>query len=470
MLSTHAVPRTDPFSTTMAGHPWYAWEWLYDLLVGMIHTAAGLNGVVLFTSVVIALAFSLTFRRMRERGANVPVAVLLLLLAVFASAIHFFARPHVLSWVFAILWFEILDTSESRGNIRRLWWLPALTVLWVNLHGGFLLGFALLGIYLVAGCAGWARAGAEQKRAARWVRALAIITGICAAATFLNPYGYHLHAHIYQYLTDRFLMNHIQEFGSPDFHGVAQQCFAGLLLITLVALATAHGKLRVSHLLVIVLAAYSGLYAARNIPTSSILLVLLIGPILSRAISGLAADIHVAPMVSKLAAGLNRFDTRMSVSDQAARGHLWPILLIALGTVASLHGGQIGSYGLMDAQFSAPRFPVKAVALIQEKRIHQPIFAPDYWGGYLLYRLYPRNKVIIDDRHDLYGDQILQDYLKVIHVQTGWDEVLRRMGADWVLMPENSSVANLLKISPGWELVYSDKTAALYHRKTDSQQ
>jgi hypothetical protein len=469
ILNAHAITRTDPFSSTMGGHPWYAWEWLYDLIVGAIHAAAGLNGVVLFTAVVIAFAFALTFQRARERGTSVPVAVLLLVLAVFASAIHFFARPHVLSWVFAIIWFEILDRSESSGDVRPLYWLPVLTLLWVNVHGGFLLGFALLGIYFVAACIGWAKAKVEREPAGRWVKSLAITTGVCALATFANPYGYHLHAHIYQYLSDRFLMNHIQEFRSPDFHGMAQQCFAILLLITLVALATVHGKLRASHLLVIVFAAYSGLYAARNIPISSILLVLLVGPVLSKAAVGLVTNPRVDSTVRRWASRTVSFDLRMSVRDKLARGHLWPILFIVLGTVASLHAGRIGSYRLMDAHFSAPRFPVQAVTLIQEKGIHEPIFAPDYWGGYLLYRLYPDNKVIIDDRHDLYGDEILRDYLKVTNIQPGWDDILRQMGANWVLMPEDSSLANMLNISPGWELAYSDKIAALYHRKLDLQ-
>jgi hypothetical protein len=264
-------------------------------------------------------------------------------------------------------------------------------------------------------------------------------------------------------------MNHIQEFRSPDFHGVAQQCFALLLLITLVALAAARGKIRTSHLLVIVFAAYSGLFAARNIPVSSILLVLLVGPVLSRAVAMLPDNPLVDSKVRNWATRLIGFDGRMSATDELARGHLWPVLFIVLGLAASLNAGRIGSYRLMDAHFSAPRFPVEAVEVIRDRGIHDAIFAPDYWGGFLLYRLYPSNRVIIDDRHDLYGDQMLKDYLRVTNIQTGWDEVLRKWQANWVLMPEDSSLANLLKITPGWELVYSDPIAALYQRKSQQK-
>src|SRR5580700_1926011 len=54
ILATHAIPRVDPFSS-LAGQPWFAWEWLYDLLVGWLESATGLNGVVLSTALMIAL-------------------------------------------------------------------------------------------------------------------------------------------------------------------------------------------------------------------------------------------------------------------------------------------------------------------------------------------------------------------------------------------------------------------------------
>ena len=92
---THILPRTDSFSSTMAGKPWYAWEWLYDWGIGFVHHRAGLNGVVFLTALVIALTFTLLFRMQLLRSVNLLVAVVLLLLAASASTIHFLARPHV---------------------------------------------------------------------------------------------------------------------------------------------------------------------------------------------------------------------------------------------------------------------------------------------------------------------------------------------------------------------------------------
>ncbi len=114
-------------------------------------------------------------------------------------------------------------------------------LLWVNLHGGWLFGLALLGIYTFAAFVDRVRARKDDEFAAirAWQRARAMASAfaVSAVATLVNPYGWRLHAHIYRYLGDRYLMNHIDEFRSPDFHGWSQRSFAIILALVLVAFA-----------------------------------------------------------------------------------------------------------------------------------------------------------------------------------------------------------------------------------------
>ena len=471
ILATHAVTRVDSFSSLMAGHSWYAWEWVYDIAIAGVHHWAGLNGVVFLTALLIALTFASLFRLSLKRGSGIAVATVLVMLSVFASSIHFFARPHVLSWLFTLLWFEILDSAELSPQARsRLWWFPVITLVWVNIHGGFLLGFVLLCLYLVAGTIGRlkARNSQEQQQFGHWIRQLGGVSLISAAATLVNPYGYKLHAHIYGYLTDRFLMNHIDEFQSPNFHGVAQQCFLILLLITLVSLACIPGKPRLSHLLVIVTASYSGLYASRNLPTSCILLTLIVAPLLSSAIESAPRDGRIIASVRHTLAKFNGFDQRMRSMEQSLRGHLWAVAVIGFGAITCAQHGKLGRYQVFQAQFSPTRFPVQAVNLIEASDIRQPIFTPDYWGGYLIYRLYPHNQVVMDDRHDLYGDERLTDYLKVVNLQSGWENVLNREKVSWILLPKGWALANMLDGMPQWREIYRDSLSVLYQR-TEAQ-
>jgi hypothetical protein len=466
ILKAHAIPRVDLFSSTMSGKPWYAWEWAYDAVVGALHAMAGLNGVVLFTALVIALTFALVLRRMLAEGANLPVAVIMLLLAVAASTIHSLARPHVLSWLLTVIWFGVLDGFEADGQTRRLLWLPLLTLFWVNLHGGFLVGFILVGIYLVSALVVGltSRSTEDRKTALRRARILGMIGIVSFLVTFANPYGYKLHVHIFRYLTDRFLMDHIDEFLSPNFHGVAQKCFAGIVLLTVVGLEAARKRISVSHLLVALFAIYAGLYAARNIPASAILLALIVTPQLSALDKEMAGSRELS---ERLRGGMARFDAfgaRMAALNSKLRGKVWPVLIVLVGLWACGHQGRLGSLQVMDARFDDRRMPVEAVEFLAQSRSGEPVFCPDRWGGYVIYRLYPQMRVAVDDRHNLYGADFLKRYLKVVHGEPGWEETLAEMHPGWVLVPRESPLGSLLTEDRGWRAAYRDDTAVLFRR------
>jgi hypothetical protein len=362
----------------------------------------------------------------------------------------------VFSWLFALAWFWILDSTDRAGlqrhRARWLWALPLSMLLWVNVHGGFLLGFVLLGIYWLEALWTWVTtretgledtlqkiASGQRVRQLTWIGLLSIV------ATFINPYGWNLHAHIYSYLTNRFLMDHIDEFQSPNFHGIAQRCFLALLLIAIAALAARGRKLRLSEILLLLFAVYAGLYASRNIPVSSVLLVLIVGPLL--------------PSLESWG-----FVHRMSAVDSQLGGHVWPIFATVAVLLIAANGGRAGSTFLMNAHFDPARMPVEAVNFIEHSGVRAPVLSPDYWGGYLIYRLYPHNTVVIDDRHDFYGEPFLRLYLKMIHVEPDWDEFFKVHHVSCLLLPRNAALTTVISGTEGWKSVYSDDVAIVFRR------
>jgi len=531
IFTTHSLPRTDPFSSTMQGQPWFAWEWLYDLLLGILHRACGLNGVVLLCAVLVAATFTFLFSQLLRRGSGLLVAILLMLLAEAAATIHLYARPHIVSWLFSLLWFVVLEkwerwplvalrcssfadrglpggqrlaigeersaNSEQRTTSHQRWehatlprWLPwffpASMLLWVNLHGGWLFGIALLGIYTFAAFVDSRRKQDTSTviRDAHRVRVMAATWVASALATLANPHGWRLHAHIYRYLSDRYLMGHIEEFRSPDFHGWAERCFAIILVLTLVAFATKRTKLRLSHLLVVLLAAYAGLYSSRNLPVSSMLLVLVAGPILWNNFTVLVDRPGAWPWLRNGAARISNFSGRMGAQEMQLRGHLWPVASVVFALAICLQGGWLGSRQLIHAQFDAKKVPVAAVNFLQKESMgEQPIivtnalpnnthvFSTDAWGGYLIYRMnpgrmYPERKVVVDDRHDLYGSGRIRQYMIVTQGEPGWQTVLDQWQVRTALLPTNSTLANLLRELPqNWRVAYEDKVAVVFERR-----
>ena len=478
ILATHAVPRVDPFSSAMSGKPWFAWEWLYDVVVGELGATLGLNGVVWLTAIVIAAVFAGMFRWLMRRGVNICVGVGMVLLALGASMIHFLARPHVVSWLFTLIWLWILDAAErvatSGHDLRdhgvrerrriRLWVLPLLMLIWVNVHGGFLVGFILLGIFWMGAIWEWYSANdgqieqALQKIAAGKLAGDLGWVGLASlAASFVNPYGWKLHAHIYSYLSNRFLMDHIQEFQSPNFHGVAQKCFALLVMIALAVLAARGRELRVSGVLTVLFAVYAGLYASRNIPVSSLLLVIVIAPVIG-------SDRMRSRAFGTAAMERLGFFQRMQRTELRMRGHLWPVAAMVVTFGIAANGGRVGSSTLMDAHIDPKRMPVEAVNYLAQHEVRGPILSPDYWGGYLIYRLSPERKVVVDDRHDFYGEQFLKSYLKMWHVERGWRDFLDEHEASCVLLPRDSALANVLLETRDWKAIYSDEVAVSFVR------
>ncbi len=456
----HAIPRVDSFSSSIASKPWFAWEWLYDVVVGKLEAAFGLNGVVWFTAVTIAAVLAWLFRWLIARGANFFAAFFLVLLATAASMIHWLARPHVVSWLFTLGWFWILDSAErDEANRRRLWLLPLVMLVWANVHGGFLIGLVLLGIFFVSAIPpafagphsrldGVLRGVAARRRA----RELVSVGVLSFLASLINPYGWELYRHIYSYLSNRFLMNHIDEFQSPNFHGVAQKCFLALLLIAVAVVWRRGRDLRLSEGLTILFAMYAGLYATRNIPVAAILLVMVIGP-------------HL-PMPRFV----GEFSRRMTAVELGLRGHGWALAALIVTLLIAVNGGRVGSAVWMDAHFDAKRMPVAAVDFVASHGLQGPALSPDYWGGYLIYRLYPGTKVVVDDRHDFYGEEFFRSYLKMVHGERAWDGFLKEHPARNLVLPSDAVLTNLLAGDTRWKEVYRDEAAVVFENESKAKE
>jgi hypothetical protein len=461
ILATHSVPRTDMFSYTKAGQPWYAWEWLYDAVIAAIHHVAGLNGVVLFTAIIIASTFALLFGFLLRRSGSFVVAVALTLLAAAAAQVHMLARPHVLSWLFTLLWVEVLFRFEE-GERRALLWLPPLMLLWVNVHGGFILGLVLLALF---GCARiWDSWMAPSERDRQKLIALAGAFCACLAVTLLTPFGYQLHVHVYQYLSNSFLMNSIAEFMSPNFHVAEYKYFELFILLSILGVALGRVRLATHELLLLLFAIHAGLFAGRNIPLSAILISLAIAPLWAGIVSRYSEPGACSRWLGSLLETVNDISANMAGMEKRFRGHVLAIAALVAATAIVLNGGRVLSAQVVSARFNDKTIPVKAAEFIARNGIHDHLFNSDGWSGYLIYRLYPGTKVFFDDRHDFYGQAFIQEYLKTANAGWQWQETLDKYQVKWVLIATDSPLAGVLKQSRGWRAEYDDGMAIVFAR------
>jgi hypothetical protein len=109
--------------------------------------------------------------------------------------------------------------------------------------------------------------------------------------------------------------------------------------------------------------------------------------------------------------------------------------------------------------------PVKAVDYILEKGISGRLLNTYHYGGYLIYRLYPQQRVFIDIRADMYGDQFIRDYITIYFGQEGWERIFDRYHFDYVLCENNAVIRKFLLYRGDYRLAYHDSSHSVLLRK-----
>src|SRR2546426_3375440 len=115
ILSSAAVPRADRFSYTRDGSPWFACEWLSDAVFGAVHRFAGLPGVALIAALAIAVTVSGAAYLAGSMGGNLFFTAVAMVLLLGTTSMHWLARPHVFSWILALVFLAVAE-RERRGR------------------------------------------------------------------------------------------------------------------------------------------------------------------------------------------------------------------------------------------------------------------------------------------------------------------------------------------------------------------
>jgi hypothetical protein len=448
ILSQRALPAGDVFSFTRAGQPWVLHEWLFEVMLFAAFALGGAFGVKLLAASLITATLGLTFCLTRRMGQSSSVAFILVICGGFVFAGGWSPRPQLVTYLLFAVYLALLLQSKYEGARRALVLLPLLMLLWVNFHGGYVIGIALTLLFTGAEWLGW-WFGAERTLASR--RRLVHLSWIAAAtvlASLANPEFARHWLYPFQVLGME-ANRSIQEWQSPDFHGLGAQGY--LLLCGLFLLASLYAKPRadLTELLIPGFFLFNGFVSVRHMPLAVLTLVPFIALALARGGAAACAACWQDSRLGRWHAGTAAGGKQLG---RVAEGILnWMLLLaIVLGLLLCQPLFQA------HAARRAAGLPAAAADYVIANRIAGNMFNTYADGGYLIYRFGPRRKVLIDGRVDVYGDAFFKDYNAIYFGTARWKEKFDRLAIDFAILDKDAPLRQLLLADGSFREAYSD--------------
>jgi hypothetical protein len=218
------IPFEDAWSYAAQDEVWYNLSWLFDVGFSVLFATGGFSLLYVLTLLAFAGSYVFMAHHCIRRGASITAVSIALLLALLIAFNSILARPNLCSIVFTVAFYHLLCRYRDSGALRHVMPLPFIMAIWVNMHGGFLLAFPMMGVFLLEALLAKNRAG---------LRVYGAIIALCMAATLLNPYGYAVYYGAYKTLSLGFDQVHIVEWQAARIGGDIPLTL--LLLIMLLA-------------------------------------------------------------------------------------------------------------------------------------------------------------------------------------------------------------------------------------------
>ena len=444
MAENGRLPSNDLFTYTVPSHIWTDHEYLTELVMRFVYSAFGAIGISLAFGIVTFAGFVILYRHVRRYPYL--IAGLGLGLAALAGYPIWGPRAQMITFTLTCLELYWLQAYLS-GRSRAITYFPLVMVIWANLHGGWVIGFAWLGIALVAELIGWIWEPSNPAHKAH-VRHLALVTAASVVAVLATPHGFSLYLYPFQTVGSMAQERLIVEWFSPDFHQSYLRPFELLVFLLIVGFAVRRPSL---YELLLALAALAfALQSVRNVA------------------------LFIAAATPVIVASYTDYWRQVSAQrgwkpQSPARPMFSAVTAVALLVIAAAALLRVGTLIAPDHQRSldASSYPTDAADwLAAHPDVGTHMYNQYGWGGYLADRFYPQpnRKVFIFGEAALMGDGLLNQYEDVQTLRSNWRQTLDQYQVDYIVYNRGEALANVIAIDPQWKLVYEDSVAVIYVR------
>jgi hypothetical protein len=467
ILSHGRWPLLDPFTYTVSDHAYLAVSGLFGVLVALVDRVAGPAGMTFLQEILILPIVAVLWLHARRRGVSFPA----LLLSGFAVAIlslemRFQLRPELVSYLMLALFLYLLQRHHEDGRNGRLFALIPLQLVWTWSHPMALFGPIVIGLYAAASYVSHRRAGPYgrpgpyggvgshrgigRKDRLPWIVLLLFLI------LFANPYGIRGMRYIWGLQMrlrsgDPFART-IGELISPfvGYKPSGVRWFFVLLGGTGLVLFTQLVRKRL-----------------RTVSLFDVTILFLFGGLAAIALRNIGLFV-VAALPIVLEGAQKIVDSRPALRGIARRIPIMAAgLLVAAASILVLTGAYYLHGDGSDLVGSGPSpivYPIRCVDRIEADKLGGPIYNPFGFGGYLIGRLWPREKVFIVGNTEVIGGEFFREFVS-IEQGPGWDRMVRKYDPNIALLNVmNYGLVGRVAADTNWVMIEADGAGVLFVR------
>ena len=449
-----AIPYVDSFSYTFKGAEWINYEWLFHALIYPIYQLSGFGGLIAFETIVVLLTFLVLFFACREKdGGNRWLSITILFMTLLVAWGRFSIRPQIISFLLLALYLYLLILHREEKVTSRqliLFLIPA-HILWVNVHGSFLLGIFLAGAYALGRFVPLALSNHRDLKPVfqdRQLQGLLLLCLLLVVASFFNPYTYRVFLFPIKIAMAEEALRSIAEWIPVDIRSLGlfviepTMWYRALFLMGVLSfLIRIDNMKKVEHIVIFAVFSYMAFKHIRFCTDFAIV---------------------TTPMIIS---NLAQFQWR-------ARRWKWvfllPLLILIVfsaNNVRELISQKRLGLGIWT------NYPEMTVKFLKEHNVRGNIYNDYGYGGYLIWHLWPNIPVFIDGRTPtIYDQDFLWLHGMTMQKKEVWEKVAERYEIDIILISDYrekgyASFSNWLDGDQDWMLVAFDDVSSLYIKR-----